>query len=95
MTQGVDLKLHRGNLHWIVGKHSFPRVVFKHWNKLCREVVVAPRKLGFSKCLDNTWLSGLTFRLPCVELGIGLDPPGCLPTQNIVFFYDNMNGIMY
>lgn len=95
VTQGIDLKLHQGNSHWIVGKHSLPRVVVKHWNKLCREVVEASSKSGFKKCLDNTQVSGLTFRLPCAELGAGLDPPGSFPTQDIVLFYDNMNGIMY
>jgi len=62
--------------------------VVRRWNKFPREVVTAPSPL-FKKRLDDSQISGLTFRLSCVESGVGLDDPcGSLPTQDILCFYE-------
>jgi len=56
-----------------------------HWNKLCREVVIAPILLVFRKLLDNILDIWFKFMLPCVESGAGLDDPrASFPTQDIL-----------
>lgn len=37
-----------------IRKRLFPQRVVRHWNKLLRAVVIAPRLPEFKECLDNT-----------------------------------------
>lgn len=49
-----------------------------------------PKPVGSQEAFGQcSWIYGLTFRLPCVESGVGLnDPHGPFPTQDIAWFYD-------
>ena len=37
-----------------IRKKLFTERVVKHWNKLTREVIIAPSLMVFNKCLENT-----------------------------------------
>lgn len=38
---------------WTLGKSFFTERVAGHWNRLCKEVVMAPNLTEFKECLDN------------------------------------------
>jgi len=52
-TQRNNLKLLQGQFRLGIRKNFFTERMIKHWNKLLREVVMAPSLLVFKKHLDN------------------------------------------
>ena len=48
-----SLRLCQGKFGLGIRKKFFAERVVKHWNKLLREVLMAPSLLVFKKCLDN------------------------------------------
>jgi len=54
MIQGNGIELGQGKIRLKIRKKFFNEKVVKHWNKLPREVVMAPSLLMFKKCLNNT-----------------------------------------
>lgn len=50
---------------------------------------VTPSPLLVKKCLGDSQIAGLTFSLPFVESGVGLDNPhGSLPDQDIIICFN-------
>lgn len=53
MSQGNGSELHQGEFRTGTGKKLFTERVVKQWNKLPREVVMAPSLSMLKKRLDN------------------------------------------
>jgi len=47
------MKLHQGKFRWDIRERFFTEMVVGHWNRLPREVVMAPRLSEFSEHLNN------------------------------------------
>lgn len=48
------MKLHQGKLSLDIRKKFFTNRVIGHWNRLPKEMVIAPSLSEFKECLDNT-----------------------------------------
>jgi len=76
-------KLHQGRFRLDIRKHFFIERVFKHWNRLPREVINAPSLLVFKRNLDSA-LNNMLELLVSPELvrQLGLDDHcRSLPTE--------------
>lgn len=72
--------MHRGSSYWLLGKYSSLTV----W--LSTGSGCGPRSVIVHNVVEQrSLMRGLTFSLPCVESGVGLnDPYRSLPTQDIL-----------
>lgn len=52
-TQRNKTKLCQGKFRLDIKKKFFTERVAGHWNRLAREVVMAPKLLEFNECLDD------------------------------------------
>lgn len=96
---GKGSQLHQERFRLNTRKHFFTERMVKHWNRLHREVVIAPRLSVLKRHLDNALKNMLaTFGPPRIGQTIGLDHPcRSLPTElfysvlfcSILFWYLN------
>lgn len=52
-TQRNETKLHQGKFRLDIKKRFFTKRVVGHWNRLARELVMAPKLPEFKECLDD------------------------------------------